>query len=45
MTAVMKYLLSLTLTNGRSGKARVTETFVKEDGQWLLPSTQQTMVK
>lgn len=44
-TAVMKYLLSLTLKNGRSGKARVTETFVKEDGEWLLRSSQQTMVK
>jgi len=44
-TAVMKYLLSLTLKNGRSGKARVTETFVKEDGDWLLKSSHQTMVK
>lgn len=44
-TAVMKYLLSLTLKNGRSGKARVTETFVREDGEWLLRSTQQTMVR
>lgn len=44
-TAVMKYVLSLTLKNGRSGKARVTETFVKEDGQWMLKSSQQTMVR
>lgn len=44
-TAVMKYLLSLTLKNGRSGKARVTETFVKENGDWLLKSSHQTMVK
>jgi hypothetical protein len=44
-TAVMKYLLSLTLKNGRSGKARVTETFVKKDGEWLLRSTQQTLVR
>lgn len=44
-TAAMKYLLSLTLKNGRSGKARVTETFVKKNGEWLLRSTQQTMVK
>lgn len=44
-TAVMKYLLSLTLKNGRSGKARVTETFVRENDEWLLRSTQQTMVR
>lgn len=44
-TAVMKYLLSLTLKNGRSGKARITETFVKKNGEWLLRSTQQTMVR
>ncbi len=44
-SAVMKYLLKLTLKNGRSGKARVTETFVRENGEWLLRSTQQTMVR
>lgn len=44
-TAAMKYLLSLTLKNGRSGKARVSETFVKKNGEWLLRSTHQTMVK
>ncbi len=44
-TAVMKYLLSLTLTNGRSGKARITDTFLRKDGKWLLRSSQQTMVK
>jgi hypothetical protein len=44
-TAVLKYLLSLTLKNGRSGKARITETFVRKNGEWLLRSTQQTMVK
>ena len=44
-TAVMKYLLSLTLKNGRSGKARITESFVLKDGEWLLQSTQQTMVR
>lgn len=44
-TAVLKYLLSLTLKNGRSGKARITDTFAKKDGKWLLKSSQQTMVK
>lgn len=44
-TAVLKYLLSLTLKNGRTGKARITDTFAKKEGSWLLRSTQQTMVK
>ncbi|NOT49016.1 MAG: nuclear transport factor 2 family protein [Acidobacteria bacterium] len=44
-TAVLKYLLSLTLKNGRSGKARITDTFTGKDGNWLLRSSQQTMVK
>lgn len=44
-SAVLKYTLSLTLKNGRSGKARVTDTFAKKDGRWLLKSSQQTMVK
>ena len=44
-TAVMKYLLTLTLKNGRSGKARITDTFAGRDGKWLLRSEQQTMVR
>ena len=43
-TAVMKYLLTLTLKNGRSGKARITDTFSRRGGKWLLRSEQQTMV-
>lgn len=44
-TAVLKYLLTVTVKNGRSGKARITDTFAKKDGKWLLKSEQQTMVK
>ena len=44
-TAVMKYLLTLKLKNGRSGKARITDTFARRDGKWLLSSEQQTMVR
>lgn len=44
-SAVLKYLLSLKLKTGQSGKARVTDTFAKKDGRWLLKSSQQTMVK
>ncbi|HMQ03547.1 MAG TPA: nuclear transport factor 2 family protein [Pyrinomonadaceae bacterium] len=43
--AVLNYLLSLTLKNGQSGKARITDTFSKQGGRWLLRSSQQTMVK
>ena len=44
-TAVMKYLLTLTLKNGRSGKARITDTFARREGNWLLRSEQQTLVR
>ncbi len=44
-SAVLKYVLSLKLKTGQSGKARVTDTFAKKDGRWLLKSSQQTMVK
>jgi hypothetical protein len=44
-TAVMKYLLTINLKNGRSGKARITDTFARRDGKWLLRSEQQTMVR
>lgn len=44
-TAVLKYLLSVTLKNGRSGKARITDTFMRKDDRWLLRSEQQTLVK
>jgi len=43
--AVLKYVLSLKLKTGQSGKARVTDTFAKQDGRWLLKSSQQTMVR
>src|SRR6188768_965761 len=40
-SAVMSYTLNLTLKNGRSGKAKVTDTFVKKDGRWLIKGEQQ----
>ena len=43
-SAVMSYTLNLTLKNGRSGKAKVTDTFVKKDGRWLIKGEQQTMI-
>jgi hypothetical protein len=44
-SATLAYTLNLTLKNGRSGKARVTDSFVKQDGKWLIKSEQQTMIK
>lgn len=44
-SAVLTYKLNLTLKNGRSGSARVTDSFVKRDGKWLIKSSQQTMIR
>lgn len=44
-SAVLRYTLGVVLKNGRSGKARVTDTFVKQNRQWLIQSEQQTMLK
>ncbi|MEO7539567.1 MAG: nuclear transport factor 2 family protein [Pyrinomonadaceae bacterium] len=43
-SAVMSYTLNLTLKNGRSGKAKVTDTFVKQNGRWLIKGEQATMI-
>lgn len=43
--AVLTYTLSVTLKTGQSGRARVTDTFEKQGGKWLLKSEQQTMVR
>jgi hypothetical protein len=44
-SAVMAYTLNVTLKTGQSGKARVTDSFVKRDGRWLIRSEQQTMIR
>ncbi len=44
-TAVIRYIQIVTLKTGQSGKARITDTFVKKDGKWLVKSEQQTMIK
>jgi hypothetical protein len=43
--AVLRYILNLTLKTGQSGRARITDTFVQQDGKWMLRSEQQTMMK
>jgi hypothetical protein len=43
--AVLKYILSITLKTGQSGRARITDTFVQQNGKWMLRSEQQTMIR
>jgi len=44
-TAVLNYIQHETLKNGRTYRARVTDTFVKRNGKWLIKSEQQTLLK
>lgn len=44
-SATLRYTLGVVLKTGQAGKARVTDMFVKENGQWLIRSEQQTMIK
>ena len=44
-SAVLSYTQNVTLKTGQSGRAKVTDSFVKKNGQWLIKSEQQTMVK
>ena len=44
-SAVLSYVQTLTARNGRTASARITDTFVKRDGRWLVKSEQQTLMK
>ena len=44
-TAVLRYVLNVTLKAGQSGRARTVDNYVKQDGRWLLKSQQQTLIK
>lgn len=44
-SAVLTYVQSQTLRDGRTVRARVTDTFVKRNGRWLVKSEQQTLMK
>jgi len=44
-SAVLTYIQSQTLRDGRTFRARVTDTFVKRNGRWLVKSEQQTLIK
>lgn len=44
-SAVLSYVQTQTARNGRSASARVTDTFVKREGRWLVKSEQQTLMR
>lgn len=44
-SAVLTYTLKVTAKNGRQARAATTDTYVKQDGKWLLRSEQQTLLK
>jgi hypothetical protein len=44
-SAVLTYIQTQTLRDGRTFRARVTDTFVKRNGRWLVKSEQQTLMK
>jgi hypothetical protein len=44
-SAVLAYIQSQTLKDGRTFRARVTDTFVKRNGRWLIKSEQQTLMR
>jgi hypothetical protein len=44
-SAVLTYVQTQTARNGRSVSARITDTFVKRNGQWLVKSEQQTLMR
>jgi hypothetical protein len=44
-SAVLSYVQSQTSRQGRTARARITDTFVKRDGRWLVKSEQQTLMK
>ena len=44
-SAVLTYIQTQTLKDGRTFRARVTDTFVKRNGRWLVKSEQQRLIK
>lgn len=44
-SAVLTYIQSQTSWRGQTGRARITDTFIKENGQWLVQAEQQTLMR
>jgi hypothetical protein len=44
-SAVLTYTQSQTSRSGRTARARITDTFIKQNGRWLVSAEQQTILK
>jgi hypothetical protein len=44
-SAVLTYTQSQTFRNGQTARARITDTFIKQNGRWLVSAEQQTILK
>jgi hypothetical protein len=44
-SAVLTYTQSQTSRTGRTVQARITDTFVKQNGKWLVSAEQQTILR
>lgn len=44
-SAVLTYTQSQTSKSGRTARARITDTFIKQDGRWLVSAEQQTILR
>lgn len=44
-SAVLSYIQTQTLRNNQTFRARITDTFVKQNGRWLISAEQQTLIK
>lgn len=44
-SAVLSYIQTQTLRNNKTYRARITDTFVKQGGRWLISAEQQTLIR
>jgi len=44
-SAVLSYIQTQTLRNNKTYRARITDTFVKQGGRWLISAVQQTLIR
>ena len=44
-SAVLTYVQSQTSWRGQTARARITDTFIKQNGEWLVQAEQQTLMR
>ena len=44
-SAVLTYIQTQTSKRGQIARARITDTFIKQNGQWLVQAEQQTLMR